>query len=249
MYTYTFCGKIRDCIPGELTKMRYIIALLCLWTSLVHAVKYYGMAPVEHVHSAISEHATKLSEDGLELTSMFTTTDFNEHDGCDFLSDAGVFNITLKDFSSLLNNGPEKHKLERKASKNLGCTANGRIEDKIGDGGTKAACGALAGVAGKATMAVSEVITSKLCVEAGTGHPIETCKTIVSWVLDSGAGFNGIEVNNYCPDFLSYFVKQCDGKGASGTVDSGSIRVSAINTQKDRTCDSVSGTCTAVSVG
>ena len=229
--------------------MKYIIPFLCALLSVAHATKYYGILANEDMNGVTTEHTTTFSENDFEITSMFASDDLSKYDGTDYLTDAGIFNVTMKEFSSIFGNNPDESKLQSRApTGDYGCTANGRIEDKIGEAGKNVVCAAMAGAAGKAGMSLSVVIQSKLCVEAGTGHPIESCRTIVSWVLETGAGMNGILVNNYCPDFLSFFVKQCSGKGANGTIRNGDVAVSAINTQKDQTCNSVTGKCVTESV-
>lgn len=98
-----------------------------------------------------------------------------------------------------------------------------------------------------AVSTIIEVIESNLCTEAGTGHPVPSCKTIVGFIKVSSGGFTGVEVGNYCPNFMSLFVK-CKGSDAKAYAKNKKIEMTAFNSQKDYNCDKAGEKCIEMSV-
>lgn len=85
-------------------------------------------------------------------------------------------------------------------------------------------------------MSIIAVVESKICVEAGTGHPLDSCKTIMSMFNFASSSLTLLEVKHYCPRFLSFFVK-CNGADAEGHAENGNIEMTAFNSQKDYNCE------------
>lgn len=222
----------------------YIIILLYLCASMVEAVKYYGIMPAVKQYNTVQAHAMSASDNNIELESIFMTSDYNVHNGTDFLEDAGIFNTTFKEFFTQSSIKPSVDRFNARAAVDGGCS-HGRIEDHLSQNKIKWICRGMAATAVGSVNTVSAIIDSKACNDASTGQPIPQCKTIVTFVSAAGQYISGSTVNEVCPDFMSLFVK-CDGTGAYAQMNNGKGEASAVNTQKDKKCGGVSGPCTVI---
>ncbi|OJJ73112.1 hypothetical protein ASPBRDRAFT_194076 [Aspergillus brasiliensis CBS 101740] len=226
----------------------HLATLACFCISAASAVKHYGIIPSEDAHNLIEEHAKKLLDNDLRLVSVFTTDYHHTHDGSDFLSsEMGIFNKTVFDIFVSPTDNSSASALEVRDNVNGKCQGHGQIEDHLSDFQIKMICGAISQAAGSGVSAIIEVIESNLCTEAGTGHPVPSCKTIVGFIKNTSAGFTGLEINNYCPDFMSLFVK-CKGSDAEGYAENKEIVMTAFNSQKDYNCDKAGVKCIETSV-
>ena len=170
------------------------------------------------------------------------------HDGSDFLSsEMGIFNKTVSDVFVSLTHGSSESALEARDNVDGQCQGHGQIEDHLSDFQIKMICGAISQAANGAVSTIIEVIESNLCTEAGTGHPVPSCKTIVGFIKVSSGGFTGVEVGNYCPNFMSLFVK-CKGSDAKAYAKNKKIEMTAFNSQKDYNCDKAGEKCIETSV-
>ncbi|CAK48942.1 hypothetical protein An07g05710 [Aspergillus niger] len=225
-----------------------LATLACFCISAASAVKHYGMDPSEDTRNLIEEHARKLLDNDMRLVSVFTTDYHHTHDGSDFLSsEMGIFNKTISEIFVSSTHGSSESALEVRDNINGKCQGHGRIEDNLSDFQIKMICGAISQAAGGGVSAIIEVIESNLCTEAGTGHPVPSCKTIVGFIKTTSAGFTGLEINNYCPDFMSLFVK-CKGSDAKAFAEDKKIEMTAFNSQKDYNCDNAGVKCIEASV-
>lgn len=126
----------------------------------------------------IKEQAQKLLNIDMRLASVFTTDSHHTHDGSDFLSsELGIFNKTVYDIFTSSTNGSEESAIEARAAINGQCQGHGRIEDNLSKDQITQLCIGMNGAATTGVAAIIHVIESKVCVEAGTGHPLESCKT------------------------------------------------------------------------
>ncbi|OJI82037.1 hypothetical protein ASPTUDRAFT_45397 [Aspergillus tubingensis CBS 134.48] len=226
----------------------HLATLACFCISVASAVKHYGMIPSEETHDLIEEHAKKLLDNDMRLVSVFTTDYNHSHDGSDFLSsEMGIFNKTVFDIFVSSTHGSSESSLEARDNINGQCQGHGRIEDNLSDFQISMICGAISQSANGGVSAIIEVIESNLCTEAGTGHPVPSCKTIVGFIKTTSAGFTALQINKYCPDFMSLFVK-CKGSDAKAFAENKHIQMTAFNSQKDYNCDKAVVKCIESSV-
>lgn len=215
----------------------HLATLVCFCISAASAVKHYGLTPTEDVKNKVENHARALSGNDINLDSLFTTDHHNSHDGADFLAaELGIFNKTISEVfpSPSFNFG--KSPLQARKPVNGQCVGHGNIEDNLNSDQITTVCASMAAGAGGGVGQIIGVITSKVCVEAGTGHPLPSCKSIFGFVNTSGGTFTGIMVNAYCPQFLSLFVS-CHGSDTKATArDNGALEMTAFNSQKDYNC-------------
>lgn len=205
-------------------------------------MKHYGMIPSEEAHSTIEEHAKKLLDNDMRLVSVFTTDNHHAHDGSDFLSsEMGIFNKTVSDIFTLSTHGSRGSAIEARAPVNGQCQGHGQIQDNLSEFQIDMVCGAISQAAAGSVHTIISVIESKMCTEAGTGHPLPSCETVVGFFKVSGAGFTGVEVNKYCPNFLSLFVG-CKGSNYEAYAENKNVEMTAFNTQKDYNCDNADKT-------
>lgn len=226
----------------------HLTTLVCFCISATNAVKHYGMVPSVDMHNTIQEHAMKFLETDMELVSVFTANNHDVHNGTDFLSDIGIYNQTINDIFASAIHSFDESPIKARNPVNGKCEGHGNIHDNLNDDQINLICGTLAGGAGQAVNTIIEVVESKVCTEAGTGHPLPSCKTIVGFIRGSGQGFTTIEVNNYCPAFLSLFVG-CKGNNAKAYAENRGIEMTAFNTQKDYNCDTSKEKCVEETVG
>lgn len=226
----------------------HLAALICFCISATNAVKHYGMIPSVDVHNTVQEHAKKFLENDMELVSVFTTDNHHVHNGSDFLSEIGIYNKTVNDIFALSTHSSRESAIGARNPVNGKCQGHGNIHDNLSDDQIKLICGSLAGGAGQAVSTIIEVVESKVCTEAGTGHPLQSYKTIVGFFKGTGQGFTTIEVNNYCPAFLSFFVG-CKGNNAKAHAESNKIEMTVFNSQKDYNCDTTKEKCIETTVG
>jgi hypothetical protein len=227
----------------------HLAALVCFCVSAASAVKHYGMVLSEDAHTMIEDYAQKLLDNNMRLVSIFTTDSHHTHDGSDFLSsEMGIFNQTVFDMFVSPTDVSGESAIEARNPVNGQCQGHGNIQDNLSDFQIKMACGAISQAAAGGVSTVIEVIESKICTEAGTGHPVPSCKTIIGFIKVSGAGFTGLEINNYCPDFLSFFVK-CKGSDAKAYAEDKNVEMTAFNSQKDYNCDHTKEKCIEEAVG
>ncbi|KAF4221535.1 hypothetical protein CNMCM5878_008783 [Aspergillus fumigatiaffinis] len=197
----------------------------------------------EDAHAMIEDYAQKLLDNNMRLVSIFTTDSHHTHDGSDFLSsEMGIFNQTVFDMFVSPTDVSGESAIEARSPVNGQCQGHGNIQDNLSDFQIKMACGAISQAAAGGVSTVIEVIESKICTEAGTGHPVPSCKTIIGFMKVSGAGFTGLEINNYCPDFLSFFGK-CKGSDAKAYAEDKNVEMTAFNSQKDYNCDHTKEKC------
>ncbi|KAL4894402.1 hypothetical protein BDV59DRAFT_200753 [Aspergillus ambiguus] len=190
--------------------------------------------PPANVHSMIEEHAEKLLDQDLKLVASFTTDMHHTHDGMDFLeAELGIFNKTVYDLFSTPAYQPNA--LEARAAVNGECKGHGNIEDNLSENQIEQICIATPLSAMSGVWSIIHVIESKLCVEAGTCHPLESCKTVTGYLKMAGPGLTSFEVKKYCPDFLSFFVK-CKGN-AEATAENRGLEMTTFNSQKDYNCN------------
>lgn len=71
----------------------HLATLVCFCISAASAVKHYGLTPAEDVKNMVENHAQALSENDMNLTSLFTTDHHNSHDGADSLAAGGMGSI------------------------------------------------------------------------------------------------------------------------------------------------------------
>ena len=213
----------------------HFATIVCLCISTASAVNHYGLLPTEDVRSMIEQHVQKFMNDDLTITSIFTTDSHNTHDGADFLtSELGIFNKTVFDIFT-----PSAHRssaLEPRSPVDNECKNHGNIEDNLSQDQIGHVCNGMAAAAGTGVSGIITVVESKICVEAGTGHTLNSCKTIVSMFNFASSTLAVLEVKQYCPRFLSFFVK-CKGADAEGHAKRGDIEMTAFNSQKDYNCD------------
>lgn len=110
------------------------------------------------------------------------------------------------------------------------------IEDNLSSDQITAICGTIAAGATGSVKGIIGVVDSKVCVEAGTGHPLPSCKSIFGFINTSGTTFTSITVNAYCPQFLSLFVS-CHGSDTQATARSNNaFEMTGFNSQKNYNC-------------
>jgi hypothetical protein len=159
------------------------------------------------------------------------------HDGADFLAaELDNVNKTIADIFASHASSFENSPIEARSSINGKCQGHGNIEDRLSNLQINTICYAMAsGVAGGVT-AIVGVVDSKVCIEAGTGHPLPSCKSSFAYINTVGTTFTGGMVNEYCPQFLSLFVL-CHGSDAQATAQSNkAFEMTGFNTQKDYNC-------------
>lgn len=229
----------------------HLAVLICFCIYGTNAVKHYGMIPSVDMHNTVQEHAKKFLENDMELVSVFMTNNHHVHNGSDFLSEIGEYNKTVNDiFASSIHSFGESV-IRARNPVNGKCEGHGNIHDNLSDDQINLICGSLAGGAGQAVSTIIEVVESKVCTEAGTGHPLPSCKTIIGFIRGTGQGFTTIEVNQYCPAFLSFFVG-CKGNNAKAHAEDNKIEMTAFNSQKDYDCDNANkgqNRCVETTVG
>ncbi|ODM21320.1 hypothetical protein SI65_02163 [Aspergillus cristatus] len=226
----------------------HLAALICFCISATNAVKHYGMIPSVDVHNTIQEHAKKFLENDMELVSVFTTDNHHVHNGSDFLTEIGIYDKTVADiFASSIHSSGESA-IGARDPVNGKCQGHGNIQDNLSDAQIKLICGGLSQVAAGSVNAIIEVVESTVRTEAGTGHPLPSCKTIIGFFKFTGAGFTGVEANNFCPDFVSLFVG-CKGSDTKAYAENNKIEMSAFNSQKDYNCDNGGEKCIETTVG
>ena len=164
-----------DNVPRKTTTM-LLAALICFCISTTNAVKHYGMIPSEDMYNTVQEHAKKFLENDMELVSVFTTDNHHIHNGSDFLSEIGIYDKTVDSiFAPSIHNSGESA-IGARAAVNGECQGHGNIQDNLSDAQIKLICGTLAGSANAVVHTIIEVVESKVCTEAGTGHPLPSCK-------------------------------------------------------------------------
>lgn len=226
----------------------HLATLVCFYLSVASAVKHYGMMPSEDMHNMIEQHAKELSDNDMKLVSVFTTDNNRTHDGADFLSsEMGIFNRTVFDMFTSTTHNSRGNAIKARDPVNGQCQGHGQVQDNMSDFQINMVCGAISQSAGGSVNSIIEIIESKICTQAGTGHPVPSCKTIVGFIKFTSAGFTGLEINKYCPDFLSLFVK-CKGSDAKAYADNKNIEMTAFNSQKDYNCDKSGGKCDETSI-
>lgn len=229
----------------------HLASFICFCISAVSAVKHYGLLPSEDIHNSIEEYAQKLLDHDLRLVSIFTTDSQFTHDGSDFLSEMGISNQTIFDLFATSTFDTRDSAIEARAPISNECKGHGNIQDNLSELQIDMACGAISQVAAGGVSTIIEVIESRICTEAGTGHPVPSCKTIVGFIKTSSSGFTGVEILKYCPNFLSFFVK-CKGADAQGYAENKHLEMTAFNSQKDYNCDNANkdgSRCIESSVG
>ncbi|KAJ5243142.1 uncharacterized protein N7469_001469 [Penicillium citrinum] len=217
--------------------MKYLGTLFCFCISAASAVKHYGLTPTEDVRNMVNHHVQALSGNGMNLTSLFMTDHIHAHDGADFLAaELGIFNKTIADMfpshASSLGSNP----IQARSSINGKCQGHGNIEDNLSKLQINSICYSIASGAAGGVTAIVGVVDSKVCVEAGTGHPLPSCKSIFAFINTAGTTFTGGMVNTYCPQFLSLFTS-CHGSDTQATARSNSaFEMTGFNTQKNYNC-------------
>lgn len=218
----------------RITPTMHFTILFCLCISTASAVNHYGIMPSEDVHSMVEEQAQKFLDNNLRLVSLFTTDSHHSHDGSDFLSsELGIFNQTVLD---LFASPVSSRAIEARGPVDNKCQGHGNIEDNLSKDQIFQVCTSLATAAGIGVNTIIGVAESKICVEAGTGHPLESCKSIMGMIKFGGPTMTFAEVKEYCPQFLSFFVK-CKGADAKGYAENRNLEMTAFNSQKDYNCD------------
>ncbi|CAG8903864.1 unnamed protein product [Penicillium egyptiacum] len=185
----------------------HLATLVCFCISTASAVKHYSLTPAMDVQNMVENHAWGLLGNDMNLTSLFTTDHHNSHDGADFLAaELGIFNKTIAELfpspSFDFGDGP----FQARNPINDKCQGHGNIQDNLSENQITAVCATVAAGAAGGVGQLIAVVDSKLCVEAGTGHPLPSCKSIFAFIQTSGTTFTGVTVNAYCPQFLSLFV-------------------------------------------
>lgn len=215
----------------------YLATLFCFCISAASAVKHYGLTPTEDVRNMVDHHVQALSGNDMNLTSLFTTDHLHAHDGADFLAaELGIFNKTIADIFASHASSFENSPIQARSSINGKCQGHGNIEDSLSSLQINTICYAIASGAAGGVTAVVGVVDSKVCVEAGTGHPLPSCKSIFAFINTAGTTFTGGMVNTYCPQFLSLFVS-CHGSDTQATARSNkAFEMTGFNTQKDYNC-------------
>ncbi|GES65828.1 hypothetical protein EURHEDRAFT_460149 [Aspergillus terreus] len=217
--------------------------IFCLSISAASAMRYYGLMPSEDTASLMKEHFRTLVSDDVRIVARFATDDHGTHDGSDFLAaELGIFNKTVSDIFGLSTHGfnaTEARDLEARAAVNAQCKGHGRIEDNLTEDQIFQLCTAIALSTASGIWEIIHVIESKMCVEAGTGHPLESCKSVMAFLKMGGSMLSSAEVNHYCAPFLSFFV-QCKGADAEAPHEKNNgIEMTAFNSQKGYNCDNV----------
>ncbi|KAJ9209563.1 hypothetical protein DTO166G4_8847 [Paecilomyces variotii] len=217
----------------------HLATLVCFCISAASAVKHYGLTPTEDVKNMVEYHARALSGNdmNMNLTSLFTTDSQNFHDGADFLAaELGIFNKTIADVFPPHSFKIGNSSLQARSAINGECQGHGNIEDNLSSNQITAVCAAMTSAAVGGVTGLIGVVDSKVCVEAGTGHPLPSCKSIFAIINTSGVTFTSITVNTYCPQFLSFFVA-CHGADAEATASSDSaLELTGFNSQKNYNC-------------
>ena len=219
----------------------HLSALVIAFASAASAVTHYGLQPDDDLKSQIESHAQALEAQGLNLTSVFRTDEHGTHDGADFLAqELGIINKTISEYFTSSGNIPgnagNMSGIHARAPKiDSQCTGHGNIEDHLSKGQITATCGAMAGAAVGTVNQIVGVVENRLCVEAGTGHPLPACKAILGFTKDSQGPLTAAIVNLYCPDFMSYFTK-CKAKVEARAHADKNIEMVGWSTQKDLTC-------------
>lgn len=160
----------------------HLATLVCFCISTASAVKHYGLTPTMEVQNMVENHALGLSGIDVNLTSLFMTDHHNSYDGADFLAaELGIFNKTIAELfpSPSFNFGDNP--LQARAPINGKCQGHGNIQDNLSANQITALCATIAAGAAGGVGQLIAVVDSKICVEAGTGHPIPKCKSIFAF--------------------------------------------------------------------
>lgn len=173
----------------------------------------------------------------MDLTSLFTTDHHNSHDGADFLAaELGIFNKTIAEVLPSPSFSFGNSSLQVRNPINGQCQGHGNIEDNLSSNQITAVCAAIAAGTAGGVGSIIAVVDSRVCVEAGTGHPLPSCKSIFAFINTSGTTFTGIATNASCPQFLSSFVS-CHGSDTKATARSNSaFEMTGFNPQKNYNC-------------
>lgn len=157
--------------------------------------------------------------------------------GADFLAaELGIFNKTIAELFPSPSFDFGDSPLQARNPINGKCQGHGNIQDNLSKNQITAVCATVAAGAAGGVGQLIAVVDSKLCVEAGTGHPLPSCKSIFAFIQTSGTTFTGVTVNAYCPQFLSLFVS-CHGSDTKATARSDSaFEMTGFNSQKDYNC-------------
>ncbi|KAE8168590.1 hypothetical protein BDV40DRAFT_294540 [Aspergillus tamarii] len=186
----------------------------------------------------MKEHFNTLVSDDVRIVARFATDDHGTHDGSGFLAaELGIFNKTVSDIF-----GPSTYGFnatEARAAVNAQWKGHGRIEGHLTKDQISQVCTTISLSTASGIWQVIHVLESKMCVEAGTGHPLESCKSVMGFHRMGGPMLTSAEVNQYCAPFLSFFVK-CNGAGAEAIHKKiNGVEMTAFNSQKDYNCDNV----------
>lgn len=219
-------------------------SLICFFISAVSAVRHYGLQPSGDIDSLMDQHFQGLqNNDDLRLVSRFMTDEHFSHDGSDFLAnELGIYNKTVADIFRTPSPGfspIEARGLEVRSPVTAECTGHGDIEDHLSEDQVKQVCNAMATGVATGVFQLIAVIESKICVEAGTGHPLESCKTIMGMTKFALPTFSVVEIKDYCPQFLSFFVKCNGAQATANSQDNNGIEMAAFNSQTEYNCDNV----------
>lgn len=226
--------------------MKYIVTLLCLYMSMVNAVKYYGFVPTPEQHDVLEKSMTDFDYGDREIVSMLGTSNKTGQEVFDFLGSYGIYNRTLEDLftSSTDETGIEKRNPVAKVI----CDKRGKVTDRLGESVTNHLCNGLAAVLTGAYDTIAAVVHSKKCNERSTGHPT-ACTALVVFVATSGTAFIPLEFKPACPYFLNIFDTECDSAEGEIVAKSRDLKVLKQTGQKDVTCDMIEVPCTEANEG
>lgn len=230
----------------------FSLAPFFLFSCTVSALKFYGDTPSVSTYTKTQTHLAEPLEDGLNLHSVFVSSDLAKTNGSDFLADRGIVETTLMDLISqgegLVTIDTPSGSLESRDSVDqLNCQA-GAVVDKISPRNQKRICNALGALVGGGVGSVAALLDNTVCSEEATGHPVK-CHTIVAFAGTAGVIFSSSEINEYCTEYLSANDKKCSSRGIKGDTGNKRASVAVVNTQNDEVkCSGLSGKCTRISV-